>query len=101
MVLPALRKMMPERPALESRPLPHRKAANCKVATAPRPFASPHGTAGPAFPQHVVAHVPLVGADDREMIFTASGEEIHRMPDFGWNFGRPSPTHLPPPLARH
>src|SRR6266478_9820678 len=36
------------------------------------------GTAGPAFPQHVVAHVPLVRGDDREMIFTASGEEIHR-----------------------
>src|SRR5467141_1280206 len=39
------------------------------------------GTAGPAFPQHVVAHVPFMRGDDREMIFTASGEEIYRTAD--------------------
>src|ERR1700676_2791717 len=46
-----------------------------------------HGTstAGPSFPQHVVAHVALVRRDDREMIFTACGAEIHRTADVRGN----------------
>src|SRR5260370_12201205 len=52
------------------------------AAGACAPLASTR-TAGPAYSQHVVAHFPLVCADDREMIFTASGEEIHRTADVG------------------
>src|SRR6266403_22330 len=56
-----------------------------RAAAASRPFTLRQGTAGPALPQHVVAHVPLVRRDDREMIFAARGEEIHRTADVGGN----------------
>jgi hypothetical protein len=38
------------------------------------------------FPQHVVAQVPIVRRDDREMIFTTSGAQIHRPADVRGNF---------------
>src|SRR3954453_14433284 len=53
-----------------------RNAASwCQDTSRLRPFSA----------QHVVTQVPIVRRNDREMIFTAAGEEIHRPADVGGN----------------
>ena len=56
-------------------PLRRNAPSSCQTASTARPFSA----------QHVVIQVSIVRRNDREMIFTAAGAEIHRPADVRGN----------------
>lgn len=64
--------------------LPSRHHSITSSVRASSATSSRHRTST-AGPQHIIAQVPLVRRDDREVILAARGEKIHRPADVGGN----------------